>query len=144
MTLILMCAWLQGNQALTCKDMIGIYMLPTCVSGTPLTNMGSLTSLISAWINNHKPSKAWDDIRYQLPNSNRCAIEVRKLISNFILHIFYGCNDLSMSVLKSIRVSQEDPRICFCTIWPIYFVNVFVLLCFVFFVLLLISNGRIL
>ena len=35
----------------------------------------SLTE-IQAWISNHMPNKAWDEITYPLLNFNGCAVEV--------------------------------------------------------------------
>ena len=38
-------------------------------------------SLLPAWISNHMPNKAWDEILYSFPNVNSCAVEVREWIS---------------------------------------------------------------
>ena len=38
------------------------------------------------WINNHNPSKVWDEITYPFPNFNDCAVEVSERISYFTPH----------------------------------------------------------
>ena len=47
-------------------------------------------TLISAWINNHKPSKIWDQITYLFPKCNAYTIEICEWISNspHILHMY--------------------------------------------------------
>ena len=42
--------------------------------------------LTLAWISNHTPSKAWDEITCPFPNFNGCSVEVLEWIRNFILH----------------------------------------------------------
>ena len=50
-------------------------------------------TLISAWINNHKPSKIWDQITYLFPKCNAYTIEICEWISNFATHFTYvWCN----------------------------------------------------
>ena len=41
------------------------------------------STLILAWISNPIPSKVWDEITYQFPNFNDCAVDVREWISNW-------------------------------------------------------------
>ena len=57
-------------------------------------------TLIPAWISNHMPSKAWDEITYPFLNFNYCTVDVCEWISNFIpqfiMHVItYPCWDES-------------------------------------------------
>ena len=64
-------------------------------------------TLIPVWINNHTPSKEWDETADPFPNFNGCTVEVWELISNFIPHLWtYGCNYLSMLGLKLIHINE--------------------------------------
>ena len=46
--------------------------------------------LIPAWMNNHKPSKEWNEIVYPFPNSNEAATEIWEWMRNFISHFVMG------------------------------------------------------
>ena len=39
-------------------------------------------TLIQVWINNHTPSKVWDEITYPFPNFNGATVEVWEWLSN--------------------------------------------------------------
>ena len=64
--------------------------------------------LLLTWINlnpsldnisNHLPGKVWGEITYLFLNFSGCTVEVYEWITNFI-HIFNGCNYLSMLEVK--------------------------------------------
>ena len=42
--------------------------------------------VISAWMNNHTPSKKWVEINHLFPNFNGCTVEIWEWIINFIPH----------------------------------------------------------
>ena len=44
-------------------------------------------TLISVWINNHKPWKLWNEITYPFPNLNGAIVEAWDWISCFISHV---------------------------------------------------------
>ena len=66
-------------------------------------------ALILAWMNNHMPSKMWNNITYRFPNFNGTTVEVWewiiniKFIPHFIMDVINGY--LSMLGLKLLRVS---------------------------------------
>ena len=91
--LVQIMAWCRpGDKPLSEPMMVN---LPThkCVTRPHWVNrifMGPLLlteTLIPAWINNHMPSKMWDEISYPFPNFNSYTVEVWEWISNFISHI---------------------------------------------------------
>ena len=43
-----------------------------------------INCVIPAWVSNHMPSEAWDEITYPFPNFNGVTVEVPEWISNFI------------------------------------------------------------
>ena len=43
-------------------------------------------SKIAVWMNNHIPSKVWDNVAYPFPNFNGFTIEVWEWINNFLPH----------------------------------------------------------
>ena len=57
-------------------------------SGLAYTSMDPLCwhrlILIPAWIDNHRPTKVWDEITYPFPNFNGATVEVWEWISNSI------------------------------------------------------------
>ena len=66
----------------------------------------SLTS-ISAWINNHMPSKVWDEIVYPFSNFNGSTVEVLEWVSNFIPQII-------MDVITYLCKFMSNQR---CILW---------------------------
>ena len=68
-----------------------------------LTWIGS--TLIPAWMSNHRASKAWDEIIYTFQNFNECTFDVWEWISHFIPHLVM-CTYLSMLGLNSIHVKR--------------------------------------
>ena len=81
--------------------------LIACRTAEWTTVVRSIT-LIPAWISNYIHYNVWDEITYPFPNFNICTVEVCKCVCN--LTHYYGCDYLSMLVLKLIHVSIRGHR----------------------------------
>ena len=69
-----------------------------CASDGCVTLQQPTATLITVGINNHMPSKVWNEITHQFLNFNGCTVKVYEWISNFIPHfvmdaITYPCWD---------------------------------------------------
>ena len=55
-----------------------ILFMPQCVYPTPGAHLLTWLILMPVWIwiNDHMPTKVWDEIDYPFPNFNGCTVEV--------------------------------------------------------------------
>ena len=60
----------KGNRQIKGTGEVGL------VTSTPGALLQSSLTLIPAWMNNHMPSKMWDEIIYPFPNFNGHTVEV--------------------------------------------------------------------
>ena len=68
-----------------------------------------LNKTLVSWISNHIPSKMWDEITYPFTNFNRCTIQVREWVHNFIPCFIMDFNYSSMPGFKLIHVGKRIP-----------------------------------
>ena len=67
-------------------------------------------TLIPTWIDNHIPSKVWDEITDPFQNFSGATVELWEWINNFIPpFIIIGCNYSPMLVFKFIHISKRGP-----------------------------------
>ena len=52
------------------------------------------------WINNHMPSKVWDNIMYSFPNLNSCTVEVWEMTLYWMKLPSYARNKVKTIVVK--------------------------------------------
>ena len=89
-------------------------------------NFNPRLSLIPTWINNHIPSKAWDEITSPFPNFNGCTVQVTEWISNFKPHFIIDVILLIHVGLKLIHVNEWGPRWVKSSYYPTHCVNIIV------------------
>ena len=73
-----------------------LYIAPSKFSATRVKRLGPLLSKWStfnpAWINNHMPSKVWNEITYPFPNLIDCTISLFGMDTSFRSTFYNGCN----------------------------------------------------
>ena len=99
------------RQTITCTFDNQVHLSTYVSQGVPYYCYGS--TLISAWISNHTPSKVWNKITYPFPNFNGATIEVWEWMNNFIPYfirdaITYPCWGESQNHVSKIFPGLND------------------------------------